>query len=115
MGQYDSWDYLTNFIKKNIGNFQEELAKPPFAIKTKQHTVCPNLYMFKYSQFESDFTNPIVRCCRGSVYDIREDGLVRPLLMPFLNLPITGRRAQTPSTGTTVCMCAKNLTVPLSS
>jgi len=96
MGQYDSWEYLTNFIKKNIGNFQEELAKPPFAIKTKQHTVCPNLYMFKYSQFESDFTNPIVRCCRGSVYDIREDGLVRPLLMPFFKFANYGEAGADP-------------------
>jgi hypothetical protein len=83
MGQYDSWDYLTNFIKKNIGNFQDELAKPPFAVKTKQHPLMTNLYMFKYSQFESDFTNPVVRCCRGSVYDIRENGVIKPLLMPF--------------------------------
>jgi hypothetical protein len=106
MGQYDSWDYLTNFIKKNIGNFQEELAKPPYAVKTKQHPVKTNLYMFKYSQFESDFTNPIVRCCRGSVYDIREgdaspDGAsdnvtVKPLLMPFFKFANYGEAGADP-------------------
>jgi hypothetical protein len=49
--------------------------------------------MFKYSQFESDFTNPVVRCCRGSVYDIQSDGTVKPYLMPFykfLNLGENG-------------------------
>jgi hypothetical protein len=96
MGQYDSWDYLTNFIKKNIGNFQDELAKPPYAVKTKPHPVRTNLYMFKYSQFESDFTNPVVRCCRGSVYDIREDGTVKPLLMPFFKFANYGEAGADP-------------------
>jgi len=96
MGQYDSWDYLTNFIKKNINNFQEELAKPPYAVKTKQHPEKTNLYMFKYSQFESDFTNPIVRCCRGSVYDIRKDGEVRPLLLPFFKFANYGEAGADP-------------------
>ena len=32
MGQYDSWEYLTNFINKNRANFEEELAKPPIAV-----------------------------------------------------------------------------------
>jgi hypothetical protein len=96
MGQYDSWDYLTNFIKKNISSFQDELAKPPYTVKTKQHPVITNLYMFKYSQFESDFTNPIVRCCRGSVYDIREDGTVRPLLMPFFKFANYGEAGADP-------------------
>ena len=96
MGQYDSWDYLTNFIKKNINNFQEELAKPPYAVKTKQHAVMTNLYMFKYSQFESDFTNPVVRCCRGSVYDIHEVGTVKPLLMPFFKFANYGEAGADP-------------------
>jgi hypothetical protein len=94
MGQYDSWDYLTNFIKKNITNFQEELAKPPYAVKTKQHPEKTNLYMFKYSQFESDFTNPVVRCCRGSVYDIQ--GTVKPLLMPFFKFANYGEAGADP-------------------
>jgi len=96
MGQYDSWDYLTNFLKKNIGNFPEELAKPPYAVKTKQHPEMANLYMFKYSQYESDFTNPVVRCCRGSVYDIREDGTVKPLLMPFFKFANYGEPGADP-------------------
>jgi len=96
MGQYDSWDYLTNFIKKNLKNFQDELAKPPYAVKTKQHPTHPNLYIFKYSQYESDFSNPIVRCCRGSVYDIREDGTVRPLLMPFYKFANYGEAGADP-------------------
>jgi len=96
MSQYDSWDYLTNFLKKNSGNFEEELAKPPYNVKVKRHSERPNLVMFKYSQFESDFTNPVVRCCRGSVYDIREDGTVKPYLMPFFKFSNYGENGADP-------------------
>jgi hypothetical protein len=99
MGQYDSWDYLTNFIKKHPDSFEEELSKPPFTVKVKRHPDRPNLVMFKYSQFESDFTNPVVRCCRGSVYDIREDtsGLtVKPYLMPFFKFMNYGENGADP-------------------
>ena len=96
MGQYDSWDYLTNFLKKNSDNFEEELAKPPYNVKVKRNSERPNLVMFKYSQFESDFTNPVVRCCRGSVYDIREDRTVKPYLMPFFKFSNYGENGADP-------------------
>jgi hypothetical protein len=96
MGQYDSWDYLTSFIKKNPDCFEAELAKAPFFVKVKRHEGRPNLFMFKYSQFESDFTNPVVRCCRGSVYEIRDDGTVKPLLMPFFKFTNYGEKGADP-------------------
>ena len=96
MGQYDSWDYLTNFIQKNMDSFETELAKPPYVVKVKRLPDRPNLVMFKYSQFESDFSNPIVRCCRGSVYDIREDGTVKPYLMPFFKFTNYGENSADP-------------------
>ncbi|MDR2471800.1 MAG: hypothetical protein LBD09_06815 [Treponema sp.] len=96
MGQYDSWDYLTNFIKKYPASFEEELAKPPYAVKVKRHPERPNLVMFKYQQFESDFTNPVVRCCRGSVYDIGPDGKVTPYLLPFFKFANYGEKGADP-------------------
>jgi len=96
MGQYDSWDYLTGFLKKNPDSFEEELAKAPYFVKVKRHPDRPNLVMFKYSQFESDFTNPVVRCCRGSVYDIHEDGTVKPYLMPFFKFSNYGENGADP-------------------
>jgi hypothetical protein len=96
MGQYDSWDYLTNFINKNRDTFEEELSKAPYVIKVKRHSDRPNLVMFKYSQFESDFSNPVVRCCRGSVYDIRPDGTVKPYLMPFFKFSNFGESGADP-------------------
>ena len=96
MGQYDTWDYLTNFIRKNPENFEEELAKPPYAVKVKRHPERPYLVMFKYQQFESDFSNPVVRFCRGSVYDIREDGTVKPYLRPFFKFANYGEKGADP-------------------
>jgi len=102
MGQYDNWDYLTNFIKKHRDSFEEELAKAPYAVKVKRHPSRPNLVMFKYSQFESDFTNPVVRCCRGSVYEVSPstdpdgDWAVRPYLMPFFKFNNYGENSADP-------------------
>jgi len=96
MGQNDSWDNLTNFLEMHLNNFEEELSKPPYAVKVKRHPSRPNLVMFKYSQFESDFTNPVVRCCRGSVYDISEDGTVKPYLLPFFKFMNYGEKGADP-------------------
>jgi hypothetical protein len=95
MGQYDSWDYLTNFIKKNRDTFEEELAKALYFVKTAKHPDRPNLVMFKYQQFESDFSNAVVRCCRGSVYDICGDS-VKPYLMPFFKFANYGEKGEDP-------------------
>ena len=108
MGQHDSWDYLTGFIKENPDCFEAKLAGPPYAVKVKRRPDRPNLVMFKYSQFESDFTNPVVRCCRGSVYDISypqgtpypagagKDLMVRPYLMPFFKFNNYGENGADP-------------------
>jgi len=102
MGQYDNWDYLTDFLKKNPDNFEEELSKAPYTVKIKRHPKRSNLVMFKYSQFESDFTNPIVRCCRGTVYDIRPASVekseytVKPYLLPFFKFMNYGENGADP-------------------
>jgi hypothetical protein len=95
MGQYDSWEYLSAFITKHRDTYADELAKPPYAVKAKPHPERPNLVLFKYSQFESDFSNPVVRCCRGSVYDIGAD-TATPYLMPFFKFSNYGERGEDP-------------------
>jgi len=96
MGQYDSWDYLTTFLKKHPNNYIEALCEAPYHVKVKKHPSRSNLVMFRYSQFESDFTNPVVRCCRGSVYDIRDDGTAKPYLMPFFKFMNFGEKGADP-------------------
>jgi len=101
MGQRDNWKTLTDFLVENIDNYEEVLSKPPYNVKVKKHPSRLNLVMFKYSQFDSDFTNPIVRCCRGSVYDIQKDTehgsvTVRPYLMPFFKFMNYGENGADP-------------------
>lgn len=40
-----------------------------YKIKTKQSTIYPNLYLFKYSQIESPMNERIVQECRGIILD----------------------------------------------
>ena len=71
---------LLQFIKNNA-NWIELLANAPYFITVKQcpfkddseNLLYPELYMFSYSQFESDFTNPIVKACRGSIVSIENN------------------------------------------
>lgn len=46
------------------------LGESPYCVKTSRETMFGRrLVMFKYSQFDSDFTNPLVRECRGIILD----------------------------------------------
>jgi hypothetical protein len=58
--------YIQEFIKSHPDNFKELLSVKPYAIKISEDD---NFMMFKYSQIESDFNNPIVRECRGIILD----------------------------------------------
>jgi hypothetical protein len=56
MGQYDSWEYLTNLAKNNRDGFEEELTKSPYFVKTKkQYTlfVLENYRPFSSFLFEA--------------------------------------------------------------
>lgn len=46
-------------------NWEELLAQPPYNIKIKHDG---NYVLLKYSQFNSDFNNEIVRECRGAIF-----------------------------------------------
>ena len=46
------------------------LGEPPYSVKISRETMFGRrLVMFKYSQFDSDFMNPLVRECRGIILD----------------------------------------------
>src|SRR5574344_1742136 len=47
-------------------NWRELLAAKPYCIKIVEEG---NLVLFKYSQIDSDFFNPIVRECRGIILE----------------------------------------------
>lgn len=82
MNCVNDFNKLINFINQFPDNFAEKLDKC-YHIATK---VCPynsNWYMFSYSQFESDFTNPVVRGSRGTVLEIINGKVTRPICLPF--------------------------------
>ena len=72
---------LVDFIASNPDDWEAKLAIPPYSIKVSRKTMFGRrLAMFKYSQFDSDFNNPLVRECRGLILD--EDTL-EPVSVPF--------------------------------
>lgn len=46
-----------------------EALEKEFAIKARRHGKYPNLVLFKYSQIDSPFHEPLVRECRGIILD----------------------------------------------
>ena len=57
------------FIEQH-SDWENLLGEAPYHIKVSRETVYGRrLVMFKYSQFDSDFMNPLVRECRGLILD----------------------------------------------
>lgn len=83
-----TYDTLLNFIKEN-SDWKELLAKEPYYLKVKQcpftdnagNLLYPELYMLSYNQLMSDFTNPIVRACRGCVVCVEPE--LKMISAPF--------------------------------
>lgn len=68
------------FIEQH-SDWENLLGEAPYHIKVSRETMFGRrLAMFKYSQFDSDFMNPLVRECRGLILD--EDTLER-ISVPF--------------------------------
>jgi hypothetical protein len=74
MSERDSYQNLINFIEGSADGWQESLAAPPYNISVKEHPLLPGLFKLKYSQYDSPFADPIVRCCRGSVLEVEGKG-----------------------------------------
>ena len=61
---------VLNFINTH-DDWEEILTQPPYSIKINRD----DRYMIlKYNQLSSDFTLPIVRECRGSIFYLNDDG-----------------------------------------
>jgi hypothetical protein len=86
VGQFDTYDNLINFIKEDVSSWEKRIAESPIVVKPKKHPIYP-IYKLKYNQFESDFSNPVVRCCRGSVVEVIGDSvkMVQAPYFKFVN------------------------------
>ena len=59
-------------LMNNNLDWEEILSNPPYSITIKRDG---GYILLKYNQFLSDFSNPVVRECRGSIFSLRDDGL----------------------------------------
>lgn len=93
---------LYNFIKTHKETWKEDLAKAPYAVTVKQcpfkdfngNLIYPEAYMLSYSQFASDFTNNIVKACRGSIVDVSDLNNPKMLCTPFYKFMNHGQEGE---------------------
>lgn len=67
-------------LMNNNLDWEEVLSNPPYSITIKRDS---GYILLKYNQFLSDFSNPIVRECRGSIFYLRDDGLYECVCRAF--------------------------------
>ena len=74
------------FIRQH-GDWQALFGTPPYSITIKTDAIphCSSVYVkLNYSQFDSDFNDPIVRECRGLTLRIDQyPDAIRPVCVPF--------------------------------
>jgi hypothetical protein len=70
---------LVEFLKKkSFEEIRDTLSEPPYNLKIQEKG---NLYLLKYDQINSDFSNPIVQECRGIIL---EKGTNEVICAPFV-------------------------------
>ena len=60
-------------LQEYLRLFGPEKLEEQYAISFKQHSVYPNLYLFKYSQIDSPMHEDLVQVCRGIILDKDND------------------------------------------
>ena len=73
---------LVKFIDDNA-DWKNILAKEPYNIAIKPAPYNKDWYMFSYNLFSSDFTNPIVKECRGCCLEIKDNKVSEILCYPY--------------------------------
>lgn len=74
---------LQEFIIENPNDWETKLAAPPYSLKITHNG---NYVMFKYSQIESDFSEPICREARGIILRLPDLRIVRKAFNKFFNI-----------------------------
>ena len=71
-----------NFLKTHLNTWRDILSSPPYNLIIKDGiNGYEGLVLLKYNQFDSDFSLPIVRECRGIIIDIEDN--FNPICHPF--------------------------------
>lgn len=76
---------LYKFIKWHPFTWKKRLKKKPYCVTIKSPKYNKDWYMFSYNQFDSDFYNEVVKCCRGTVLEVkgRLFKRIRPICLPL--------------------------------
>ena len=76
---------LYKLIKWHPFTWKKKLKDKPYCITIKSPKYNKDWYMFSYSQFDSDFYNDVVKCCRGTVLEVKGKLFkrIRPICLPF--------------------------------
>ena len=102
-----SWEYknlkIVDFLNEHINDFEEVLAQEPYYITTKRDG---EYFLLMYSQLNSDFSNPIVRECRGSIFTMK-NGRIECVCMPFFKFGNFGESYADPIEINTMCAMEK--------
>ena len=78
-----NFEELENFISTHK-DWQELLKKEPYNLKTiKPFVLHSNWFILSYNLIESDFKEPIVRQCRGTVVEVLDNGKARVICGPY--------------------------------
>lgn len=93
---------LIQFISTHRDNWAQILPTEPYFVNVKQcpfqdekgRLLYPHAYMLSYRQFDSDFTNPIVRACRGSIVDVSDIEHPKMICAPFYKFVNYGQEGQ---------------------
>ena len=73
---------IIQFIKTHPNTWRDILSSPPYNLIIKDGiNGYEGLVLLKYNQFDSDFSLPIVRECRGIIIDIEDN--FNPVCHPF--------------------------------
>ncbi|MFW6272476.1 MAG: T4 RnlA family RNA ligase [bacterium] len=73
-------------IQKYLLTHSVQELEDEYSIIAKQHSIYPNLFLFKYSQIDSPMDNPIVQESRGLILDMNKDwSIVNMTYKKFFN------------------------------
>lgn len=67
-------NHLMDFIRDNL-NWRLLLTQPPYNLIIKEDSDFPNVYLFKYNQYDSDMSNPICKEARGIILEIIDNSV----------------------------------------
>jgi hypothetical protein len=71
-----------NWLLQHKSDYQQILAEKPYCVAVSYDTIHgKSLVIFKYSQIDSDFSNPFVKLCRGLILDA---STFEPVSFPFV-------------------------------